>query len=64
MSYQARTQHAGQDSGFTLIELMVVILIMGVITALVVPNLGVFVPKARIDAAAKHIISNIDLIIV
>ncbi|MGE3171289.1 MAG: Tfp pilus assembly protein FimT/FimU [Planctomycetota bacterium] len=57
-------QHAAAprrpDQGFTLIEIMLVVAVMGLITAMVVPNLGAFVPKARLDAAAKVLIANID----
>jgi type II secretion system protein H len=47
-------------AGFTMIELMVVLMIIGLITALVAPNLEAFVPKARIDAATKVLVANID----
>ncbi len=46
--------------GFTIVEIMVVLLIVGLITAMVVPNLGAFVPKAKLDAAAKLVVVNID----
>ena len=55
-------QRTRRDAGFTIIELMVVMLICGLIAALVVPNLGAFVPKARLDAAAKIITNNIDFL--
>lgn len=47
-------------AGFTMIEILVVLLVMGLITAMVVPNLGAFVPKAKLDAAAKVLAANID----
>lgn len=47
-------------AGFTVIEILVVIVIIGLITAMVVPNLGAFVPRARLDAAAKVLAANID----
>ncbi len=36
------------------------LLVLGLITAMVLPNLGAFVPKARLDAAAKVLCANID----
>lgn len=49
-------------AGFTLIEILVTLVIIGLITATVVPNLGAFVPKARLDAAAKILASNVDFL--
>lgn len=51
---------AAARGGFTLLELMVTILVIGLISALVVPNLEAFVPKARLDSAARVLASNID----
>ncbi|MEC7583386.1 MAG: GspH/FimT family pseudopilin [Planctomycetota bacterium] len=47
-------------SGFTIIEVMIVVLIMGMIAAIVIPNLGMFVPEARLNSAAQQLVSNID----
>lgn len=46
--------------GFTIVEVLVTLLVLGLITAMVVPNLGAFVPKAKLDAAAKVLAANID----
>ena len=62
MIQTARQRSESTCSGFTIVELMVVIMIMGMITAFVVPNLGMFVPKARIDSAAKQLVANIDFV--
>ncbi len=56
-------ERTGQDrdaSGFTIIEVMVTLMIIGLITGMILPNLGAFVPKARLDAAAKVLSANID----
>lgn len=53
----AATRRAG---GFTIVEVLVTLLVLGLITAMVVPNLGAFVPKAKLDAAAKVLAANID----
>jgi prepilin-type N-terminal cleavage/methylation domain-containing protein len=55
-----RRSAAAACGGFTIIELLVTILIIGLITALVAPNLEAFVPKARIDAAAQVLVANVD----
>src|SRR5262245_25457384 len=39
---------------------MVVVLIIGLIVAMIAPNLRAFVPAARIEAGAKVIVANVD----
>jgi len=39
------------EKGFTLIELLVVIAILGVLAAVIVPNVGVFVGRGEVEAA-------------
>ena len=39
------------EKGFTLIELLVVIAILGVISAIVIPNVGRFIGKGTVEAA-------------
>ncbi|MEC7582689.1 MAG: GspH/FimT family protein [Planctomycetota bacterium] len=51
-----------RSSGFTIIEVMVVVVIMGMIAAIVIPNLGMFVPEARMNSAAQQLIANIDFV--
>lgn len=48
--------------GFTLIEILVVLTLIGLITSMLVPNLGAFVPRAKLDAAAKILTANIDFL--
>jgi type II secretion system protein H len=48
-------------AGFTLIEIMVVVAILGLLYAIVVPNLGAFLPKTRLDKEARVLSSNIDM---
>lgn len=55
-----RTPAAHVAAGFTIIEVMVALMVIGLITGMVLPNLGAFVPKARLDAAAKVLAANID----
>ena len=42
--------HRGQK-GFTLIELLVVVAILGVLAAVIVPNLGKFFGSGKVEAA-------------
>ena len=42
--------HRGQK-GFTLIELLIVIAILGIIAAVVIPNLGRFMGRGKVEAA-------------
>jgi len=50
-----------QQNGFTLIELMIVIMIIGVLAALVMPRLSGRTEQARTSAAEADIFSNIPL---
>lgn len=59
---RAHANGPARQRGFTIIELLVTLLIVGLITAMVAPNLRAFVPKARLDAAAKVLTSNVDFL--
>ena len=50
-----------KQSGFTLLELIVVIAILGIMAAIVVPNYLSWVPKNRIKGAARDLYSNMQL---
>ena len=49
-----------KNSGFTLIELMVVIGIVGLLAAITVPNLISWLPKYRVGSAARNVISAVE----
>jgi type II secretion system protein H len=46
--------------GFTLIEIMVVLAVIGLILQLVIVNLGAMVPRTRLDGEAKKFVANLD----
>ena len=70
MSRTSRTPAAGGacrrpdrgDRGFTLMELLVTLTIMALAFAIVVPNLGAFVPEAKLDGSANRITRTLDRI--
>jgi prepilin-type N-terminal cleavage/methylation domain-containing protein len=48
--------------GFTLMELLVTMTIISMIFAMVIPNLGTFVPTARLEGSGKQILRRLDFI--
>lgn len=47
------------ETGFTLIEIMMTMVIMGLLVAMVAPSLDAYVPKSRLDSAAKVLAANL-----
>ena len=45
--------------GFTLIELMIVIAIMGIMTAMAVPSYQTFIAQRRLNGAARQVMSDL-----
>jgi type II secretion system protein H len=50
------------QAGFTLLEVMLVVLILGLVLQLVFVNLGAMVPKTKLDAEAKKLVANLDFL--
>ncbi|MFM1873451.1 MAG: hypothetical protein RL398_2873 [Planctomycetota bacterium] len=50
------------DRGFTLMELLVTLTVMALAFAIVLPNLGAFVPEAKLDGSANRISRTLDRI--
>lgn len=45
------------EKGFTLIELLIVVAILGVLAAIVIPNVGRFIGRGQTEAAATELAS-------
>ncbi|GAB4153002.1 MAG: hypothetical protein Fur0037_21830 [Planctomycetota bacterium] len=50
----------GAARGFTLVEMMVVVTIIGLVTYMVYMNMGAMIPKSKLDSAAKQLVAHID----
>ena len=48
--------------GFTLVEIMIVLGLIGMMMAMVVPNLGILVPSARLRGSGTELQRNLDLL--
>lgn len=55
-----RRRAARGSTGFTLIELLVTLALIALMFAIIVPNLGAFVPKARLQGSGKNILRTMD----
>jgi general secretion pathway protein G len=54
-AYSAKFRAAARERGFTLLEIMVVVVIIGILGALIVPNIFGQVDKARVSRANQDI---------
>ncbi|MFT3907234.1 MAG: GspH/FimT family pseudopilin [Steroidobacteraceae bacterium] len=51
----------GRQNGFTLMELMITLALAGVILALAVPNMGVFIKNNRLTSAANDLLHSLQV---
>lgn len=58
--FASATRAGKAQRGFTLLELLVTLAIIGLITQIVFLNMGAMVPKTKLDSEAKRLVSNLD----
>jgi len=59
IGYQMREPKAPRSSGFTILELMIGLAIIGVMAGIAVPNMLAYIPKSRLNGAARMIMTDL-----
>lgn len=59
ITFGKRAMRIRKGNGFTLIELMIVIAVMGIMTAIAIPSYQTFMAQRRLNGAAREIMSDL-----
>lgn len=59
MTFGKRAMRIRKGNGFTLVELMIVIAVMGIMTAIAIPSYQTFMAQKRLNGAAREVMSDL-----
>lgn len=59
MTHDHRFQHSARGSGFTLIEVMIVLVIMAVLLAIAVPSMRELIARQRVEGIAQELATDL-----
>lgn len=60
IGHRAKRPHHHRASGFTLIDMVMVLSILGVVTAIAVPRFGSGMSRYQLDAAARRVVADLE----
>ena len=59
ITFGKRAMRIRKGNGFTLVELMIVIAVMGIMTAIAIPSYQTFMAQRRLNGAAREVMSDL-----